>query len=609
MRLLFGYVDPTSFDLAHPGPNVAVRELALDSFDAAVCAYLSRIDPDCVVLRCSSESTPTVQRWVRGMLERNSLRRGIHVLCLSREPTARARVLSGPKDAYQHVVLGVPATESAERLALRYAEAVALDQARVWVSCLPQRGGQRVTLVGCGVVNLITAVRLLHAGYEVTLLDSGPPPGSASSVPRCTWSGGDGRIFSWNEARHHMRGHTPHAAAQVFQRVVSEGGWLCRRPETLTAADRRWIELYDATAPWLRDVYNDDIIATNRDSADGWRRLRDAAPRLFSDVGFQSQLVRVYPDAERFHKAERDERRIGAIKRRIEQLADELPALTQAVAQGSVFAALEVQGFGLNIHRFARALLDYLQASGATIHWNTPVGRVAFDPLGNVEGVASGSRFFEADHYVVSPGVAGGQCLEGSLGRSQIAAMIGVWISIPRPADLTIPPMKVARDGFASDESAAGANVIPGTAPDGTPVLHLSAGHGFLGHDAASVDPYELSAMFRAVEETAASLFPDWFRAARSSGMLEASRSSCIRPWTPTCLGLFETQPTATGGVFALAGGHNTGGFAQSPQVAEAVLAALDGRTHPMHRLYHPRRLGSFLDSPRPRAQELDRAS
>lgn len=609
MRLLFGYEDDQNVELMHPGPNVAVRSIDLGGFDAPTCAYLRRLDPDCVVVRLENADVAAAQRWVQGMLDRNALRQGVHLIGLSPDPEASVASQARQRDGHQLHVIAVPKGESGERLALRHAESVASSRPRAWLSCLPHAPKRRVLLVGCGVVNLVTALHLVQAGYAVSILESGPIPGTPTAIPRCSWSGGDGRIFSWNEARHHLRGRTPNVAARAFRRPITEGGWLCARPESLTAQDQRWIERYDQTAPWLRDVYHDDIIAMNRDSDPYWRALRETVPSVFAEVGLQTTLYRVYPDAARFAKAEREERAIGAFKRRLERIALEVPSLGKAVDNGNVFAAIEVQGFGLNIHRFARALLGYLEEQGVVVHWSTPADRIAFDSLGNVEGVWSGTRLFQADHFVVSPGVGGAQFLKGSTSGPQVAAMLGVWVSIPRPDGVEVPPMKVSRDGFASDESAAGANVIPGYAPNGAPVLHISAGHGFLGENAASADERETEAMFAAVEETARSLFPDWYEAAQRSGQLRESRSCCIRPWTPTCLGLFETLPTSEGGVFAIAGGHNTGGFAQSPQVAQAVLAALGGSSHPMHRLYHPERLDTFLEPAVRRVVALDRAS
>lgn len=601
MKLVFGYANTEGGELGHPGPNVFTRELTLNGFDAATCASLRRIDPDCIVLRLDGDELASAHRWALGMLERGSLRRGVHLICLAREDMPSAWSESRPGDACPMYVVKVGVGQSAERLALRRAEEIASAQTRVWLSCLPRERNRRVVLVGAGIVNLVTAVYLHRAGYSVSIVEGGPPPGAAAAFPRCTWSGGDGRIFSWNEARHHLRGRTPAAALRPFRRAISDGGWLCAAAETLTPVDQQWIERHEQTAAWLRDVYHDDIIATNRDSDPCWWRLFREIPEVFADVGLQPRLFRVYPDERRLELGEREERAIGAFKRRLESLrhvASELPELGEAIHQGNIGGALEVRGFGLNIHRFASALVSYLQSRGVEIAWNTYVQRMKLDAVGNVEGVWAGSRFFEADHYVLSTGVAGGPLLSGSMAGPQLASMLGVWVSVPQGSDARLPPLKVCRDGFASDESAAGANVIPGRAADGTPVLNISAGHGFLGENVQNVDERQVAALFRAVEETACSLFPRAARSAQASGWLMSSRSRCIRPWTPTCLGIFETRPTSTGGVFVIAGGHNTGGFAQSPAVAQAVLAALDGRPHAMHRKYHPERLDAFVGAP-----------
>jgi D-amino-acid dehydrogenase len=59
---------------------------------------------------------------------------------------------------------------------------------------------------------------------------------------------------------------------------------------------------------------------------------------------------------------------------------------------------------------------------------------------------------------------------------------------------------------------------------------------------------------------------------------------------------LFETVPTAGGGLAIITGGHNTGGFAQAPSVGQAVIGALAGRHHPMHVLYDPFRFTDFAE-------------
>ena len=79
-------------------------------------------------------------------------------------------------------------------------------------------------------------------------------------------------------------------------------------------------------------------------------------------------------------------------------------------------------------------------------------------------------------------------------------------------------------------------------------------------------------------------------RRARREGRLRRLERICVRPFTSTGLGIFEVQPAAGGGRTVITGGHNTGGFAQAPAVAESVRAVLCGEDPPMRELYDPER-------------------
>jgi len=152
------------------------------------------------------------------------------------------------------------------------------------------------------------------------------------------------------------------------------------------------------------------------------------------------------------------------------------------------------------------------------------------------------------------------------------------------------------RAGYAAEEAAAGANIIPSTNAKGESIIHVSSGHGFLGLEDGSLEEELVDDLARCVHETAQSLFPQQYETARQLGWLDQPTRYCIRPWTPSCLGLFEMIPAVGGGLLVITGGHNTGGFAQSPSVAAAVSNALMGEYHPMHHLYLPERLKRFFE-------------
>ncbi len=476
-----------------------------------------------------------------------------------------------------------------------------LSQCALVPPARPRRSGARVIMIGAGIVNLVTAYELVRNGFRVELFDVGPDPSQPYDWRRhgCTFGGGDARIFSLNEARHHHhKGLAVSAATNTqFQRTIADDGWLACAVTTLAPRDRRWIAEHEAMPQWLSGRFERDIISFNQESHPWWRALIAEHPQLFREVGFHDGLLRIYRTKDRYERARVNERRIGAVLRELDlaQLAHDHPALAGAVASGEIAGALDVVGFSLNVQRFGRSLISYLADRGSVFHWDARANAVRRDPLGRVIGVEIGGVAVTGDHYVISPGAYGGTLLDGFESRDAIAPMIGMWLVLPNTAPRLERPLKVSRSGFASSASTEGANVIAGWDPTHGDVIFVSGGHGYVGIDAGELDPRSLADLSRAIDETARRLFPDKYARMVELGMDSECPRYCIRPWTASGLGVFECAETADGGVAIVAGGHNTGGFAQSPSVARAVVAALRGEHHPMHVLYHPHRYRAFL--------------
>jgi glycine/D-amino acid oxidase-like deaminating enzyme len=147
--------------------------------------------------------------------------------------------------------------------------------------------------------------------------------------------------------------------------------------------------------------------------------------------------------------------------------------------------------------------------------------------------------------------------------------------------------IKLRRDKYVTADT----NITVVDDPGNGPTLILGSGYGWTGTQPQDIDAAQLEMLFDAIQDTAERFFPAAYKVARNDGTLQDSRRWCVRPWTSTNLGIFEALPTAKGGKLIVTGGHNTGGFAQAPAVAEAVLAEIRGAAHPMHARYDPRRL------------------
>lgn len=463
--------------------------------------------------------------------------------------------------------------------------------------------GARVVMVGGGIVNLITAYYLARQGCRIDLYDGGPDPCSAYEWRRqgCTFGGGDARIFSLNEGRHHHhKGFTVSASTNdQFQHSIAEGGWLSRASDELNEVDRRWIEEFERVPQWLSGRFDKDIISFNQESNTLWRQMMIDTPELFAGVGFRDGLLRLYATGTKLERAKAKETAIGAMRQEIDlrTLVKRYPSLRDAVESGSTAGALEVVGFSLNVHKFGRALVRYLSARGVAFHWGAKADRLIRDDCGRVSAVAFGSERVTADHFVISAGAFGRDLLAGFQSHQKIAPVIGMWLMMPDEDPKLDRPLKISRSGYASEGAAEGANVISGTDADGRDVIHVSGGHGYMGSDLTPLGQAALVDLARAVHETAQDFFPRRYGLARDAGLLDQPLRYCIRPWTPSGLGVFETAGARGDGLAILTGGHNTGGFAQSPSVARAVTCALRGEGHRMHALYHPRRFGDFAST------------
>lgn len=463
----------------------------------------------------------------------------------------------------------------------------------------PVRAGGDVALVGAGVVNLITAYYLQRAGYSVRFLEASADPRSSRDWANmgCTHGGGDARMFTLSEARHHlMRSYAaPAQKADVFRSAIAEQGWLCRDLHFLGEAERRWIAEFEHVPSWLPEVFNADIIAFNQESEPLWAALECDEPELFDGVGHTPTVLRLYSTAEQFQNAIINEGAIGSTRRIYDgrALAAAWPVFADAVARGALVGGLEVVGFTVNVHKFSARLVGLLESRGARFHWSMPVEAVQRGAAG-VTGLQLADGVIEADHYVLSPGAYGGGLLRDSGCAGQIAAVVGAWMQIPNLDNALTASLKISRTGPAARGAAEGANIIVGTNADGESIINVSSGHGYLGADPRSIERSRIEALYDIVRDTAERYFPRQYAAAVASGMAERTLKYCVRPWTPTGLGLFELEAAANGGRLVITGGHNTGGFAQAPSIAQAVLAGLRGVGHRMHAAYHPHRVAAF---------------
>jgi len=493
------------------------------------------------------------------------------------------------------VVVGVN-KKNAERMAFAEVERLLRPKPRQSLNKIADV--RSVIMVRAGIVNLVTALELIRFGFSIEFFDQMSDPFCLAprqeNLVGATFGGANARIFSLNESRQHLI-HDAGRSAQngrLFRNRISDSGWLSIDYENLHEEEKGWIANLESVPSWLADIYYRDILGFNIQSKDKWFEILSVFPTILRGVSFNPRLLRIYQREDAFLAAIRSETALGACREilSVDSLVQMEPSLAESIHAGDIFGALIVDGFSLCVKDFSRNIIRLLRSHGVRFHWGKALDSVEFDMKGRVDRLHFGSKIKRSSHVVMSPGAYSNSLSKLTRPVTDIASVAGMWVTIPNEGKPLTRPVKVKRKGFASGASAEGANMIPGYSSDGHPVIFCSSGHGFVGASPARAKQSDLMELARCVKETAGQIFPDKFRMAEQRGMLDRHPEFCVRPWTYSGLGIFQCRDMVCGGKFIVTGGHNTGGFAQASMVAEAVRMAVQGKSHAMDQLYHPKR-------------------
>ncbi|KAK3303704.1 FAD dependent oxidoreductase-domain-containing protein [Chaetomium strumarium] len=456
-----------------------------------------------------------------------------------------------------------------------------------------------VVLVGAGILNLMTAQLLVDRGYHVRVVDQGPDPRSTQPGDwmslGVTSGGHNARMFTNTEADNYNEQHSElyQDMQSIFRKSVRDGGWSVKNPKELSPAEHAWVEAFERVPPWMAATFKKNIHQVNREAGKLWRELMRSAPRLFEDTGFHDDIIRLYVESTALDKSVELHKNLGALLEAPspQEFLNAHPRFRPAADSDHLAGGLVVDGFTVNVHLFVAKLINHITASGGEFVWECEVQSIQQNPNGEVTALKSRKGKLEADHYVVSPGTTGSALLHGTASENLVQGVLGIWLQIPNVEPQLRNSMKIHRRGHKVEDINV---TVAKDQQTGEDILIFGGGYGYVGLDHPAHDSPELTALYEELEEVARIYFPQGYAAAKERGP-EAMypgghRKYCVRPFTPTGLGLFEKIPTASGGQLIITGGNNTGGFAQAPAIARAVLRSFLGEHDPIHVLFHPDR-------------------
>ena len=570
--LAFG---PVGDSLRFDGLGSPVVELG-DTRDAL--ALIANLEPN-LLIAAKGALQPEIERQFRATLA------GAWSHILTTEPGA----IAGAEGAG---VVSAGALQAIERDFARNASFA--GEARLIEEQRRAGAARSVCVVGAGITGLMTALRLSEQGFDVAVLESSPAPQAASWTNYgCTHGGADARMYSATEYDNYNEkwDRLYVDMANVFERPLSRGGWLAMDPCALNRDELVWNEMFRRVPVWLAQSYSAEIFEICRQGRKAWNAFFADHTAFRAHSGMRDGVVRTYDDPSKLEAARKLQAELGALERVLSptEAARTHPLFSDAVANGAICGALEVTGFTVQVHAFMQQLVQALKDRGVMVEWGCRADRLIRDSDNLVLGVESGNGIRKADHYVLAPGAYGGDLAAGFAGGGLLHGVIGAWLVLPHVGGELHRSAKLKRSAELNQD----VNVTIGMAADGSRTLTLGSGYGYVGATPSQLDQNQLALMYQQLDEIGEKFFPKAYAAALAAGTI-GNKKYCVRPWTPSGLGVFECQRAETG-VAILIGGHNTGGFAIAPQVAESVLAALTGQTLDLHWQFQSRRLAAAL--------------
>lgn len=450
---------------------------------------------------------------------------------------------------------------------------------------------EKVAVVGCGVINLITAYFLSKQNYELVLIDKAPPPLKNTDWKKqgCTFSGENVRMYTYTEAdNYNEKGSQLYSKMnEAFEQIIDKNGWLTRNKETLNTQEHAWIKDFHTVSPEEAIQFAEDIYTVNIRCEKLWLEWKRAAPELFENTDYLDGVLRIYSEKEDFEAAQQLHRRLNSLTGVLdmEHTLLDYPVFRHAHQTDMLGGCMTTKGFTLKVQDLCKNIIRFLMDKGAEFRWETVFSGIQRNSKGDVEGIFLNQALEKFDNYVLSLGAYAGTSLRNTQTNNQLHGVLGVWLTIPNLYPELKHSMKIHKKGHVGEDTNI--TLINQNEED---VLVLGSGYGYTGNSVKNdIRLNELEGIFNSLKHTAKTYFPEAFESAAS--YIDDTKKYCIRSWTPTGLGIFESIPATGGGQLIITGGNNTGGFTQSPYIADAVLSALTGVRHPMHQLFHPNRM------------------
>jgi len=421
---------------------------------------------------------------------------------------------------------------------------------------------EEVTIIGAGIMGLITAFFLSENGYTVNIIDEhnrpDPKNGFNQNEKSCR-----GATLDGCDARHASITETmPYA---VFYRKDSlgkypldHGGWRII-PHQFDNREIAWIDRFSELAGHPELVVNllhQFVSNINRHGIELWEDIFRIYPKIAANTIRNRRIIRVCSSLtslnvvssfqEMFHKNKDNLQKLSHA-----EVLQRIPGLV--LADGDA-GGIEVPGFTVNHQQLCANIIEYLETKqNVKFKWLTQIR--------SIDDISSSKIIFASSLNRLDSPLLTNVSLA-------IQGVLGCWAKLPNTHSI--------KNGFKITEKEP-IGVINVTPSYDEQHLCLTGGFAFCGHRGIITSTY-LDQLVDLFYSTIRSYLPDEMKIYESEMHIP---KFCIRPMTPDGMPIItklNNDENKKQDIYFV-GGTNAGGFVESPVLATLMLDLIKGTT------------------------------
>ncbi|CAF0798620.1 unnamed protein product [Adineta steineri] len=441
---------------------------------------------------------------------------------------------------------------------------IALEQSLNSSLIFPKNSQEKtedITIIGAGIMGLVTALFLCENGYKITIIDEHNRPNLKNDFNENEISC-RGPTLDGCDARHASITETlPHA---VFYRINSlikypndHGGWKII-PEHFSNEEKPWIERFCELAGHPELVvylFNKFVSNLNRCGMELWENIFQNYPQIAKNCVKNHRIIRVCPSLTLLNVVSQFQTKYHNNQDNLQRLthAQVLQRIPSLILKDGDAGGIDVPGFTVNHQHLCSNIIQYLETKqNVKFKWSTHIR--------SIDDISSSKIIFASS-------LNGIDCRLLENIPLAIQGVLGCWTKVPNINSIKI--------GFKIMEKEP-IGVINVTPSEDEQHLYITGGFAFCGHRGIVQSKY-LDQLIELFNSTIRNYLPDEIEASESKSH---PTKFCIRPMTPDGMPIiqeFSSQNKKQDIYFI--GGTNSAGFVQSPILATLLLDLFKGTT------------------------------